>query len=282
MGRSKKKTTAKTPKAKPTTPPTDTHPDPRIGGGSAMDSTGPDAPKEPTPIVAVTLGKTARAVLLIVINATFPEEGDGEVVTARTVADRATSNLGQTRTILRQLREKGLVLLADFSSKEDRTFRYEAAPDAGDRLGAGDEERAKKAATKKPSAATADPMAVELYTPLALKLAAIDRACTRWTGTAYRERKAIRDASDDPEVEANWSVHSLNIDGEDVKLTAPQVGVHLRTIREKIVADASFMARQRLENRDLMTVVKGDDAEAEGSDDADASDAATPAAAAAK
>ena len=218
-----------------------------------------EAPKaeviEVPEVQPIILGKTSRTVLECVIAATLEDE----VVVARTVSERTGVKVGQSRTILRTLRDKGLVELNPPMSPEDRLFRYNAAADAADRLAAGDIIKAERASKKKVKVLV-DPMAPELYTPLALKLAAIDRAITRWIGTAYRERKAIREAGNDPEDTSQWLVRKLMIDGETVELNAIEVGHALRDVRNSILDNPAFIAAQRAADRELLSIVK-DEAE---------------------
>lgn len=256
--------------------------------------TAPEAtPPEPTvdeipevkPVKPVTLGKTARSVLQLVIDCTFPKGDDdegfvAEVVTARTIGERTDHNIGQIRTIMRNLRAAELINLAAFQSDEDRTFRYEAAEDAAERLAAGDKAKAEKVATRVAKSAGSsldgvEPLAPELYAPLALKLAAIDRGIVRWTGTAYRERKAIKDAGNDSSDASTWASRVVSVDGKEHTLTANEVGPVLREIRKTITSDAKFRVAQRDADRELIIIVKGDDPEAKA-------EATTPAEIAAK
>jgi hypothetical protein len=240
----------------------------------------PEAPEPTTPeIKPVILGKTSRAVLDLVIACTFPKDDLDddfvpEVLSARTICDRTEYNIGQVRTILRNLRGDDLIVVSGVVTPEDRTFRYEAAQDAPERLAAGDEVKAEKAAARAAkgtasSLANVEPMDDELYFPLALKLAAIDRAIVRWTGTAYRERKGIKDAGNDPSDGSTWAERVVSIDGTEHTLTANEVGPVLRKLRKTITDDVKFRVAQRNADRALVSIVKGDDPDADAPETAD-------------
>lgn len=197
---------------------------------------------------AITLGKSSRAVLEVVI-------ASDDFVTARTAATQTETAIGPVRAILRTLREKGLIVLAEPRSVSDRVYRYKASDDADSRVKAGDKLRAARRAMHPKTSGSVDPMNPAIYAPLALKVAAIDRTIVRWTGTSYRERKELREKGKDPEDKSEWTVHELVIDGETVSLRADEVGPHLRALRKGIVT-LRFKAAQRL--ADLLLLVRAD------------------------
>ena len=198
----------------------------------------------------VILGRTSRAILDVIVAAT----AKGEVVTARIAAERSGSNINQTRTILRTLRDKDLVILEDFVSKEDRTFRYSSSDDAVERLAAGD--KIKNARQQVQRSGSVEPLPPAIYAPLALKIASIDRAIVRWTGTSYRERKDLRAAGKNPDDVSEWSVRDLVINGKEVSVRSDEVGPLLRALRKTLVTPR-FRRAQRIADRDLVSKSDG-------------------------
>lgn len=189
--------------------------------------------------------------VLVTVAAVFPTAGE--------IANKLGVKTSQVRSILRTLRGRLLVSLLPALTPEDRTYRYQTADGAVERIADGDAARTKTAsgATRK-AVVKVDPMLEEEYAPLARKVGTLDRLIVRWSGTSHRERRAIdKEHGDDAsKVAENWSIVEIELDGVTVKGTAKEIVGALRVARNAIMSDAAFNAAQAVEEGELLTVVE--------------------------